>query len=82
MSKSWRERANEVIVRVVKETEGQALPDRIKAIRNAYPFGERKYHPYAIWLSAVRIATAELEGRPTKKAQHHEELDGQQKLFN
>lgn len=81
MSKSWRERANEVIVRVVKATEGQPLPDRIKAIRKAYPFGERKCHPYAIWLSAVRIATAELEGKPTKKVKQPEELDGQQKLF-
>lgn len=50
---NWREYAapiiHEVITRVGREDE-KALR---KALREAYPFGERRYHPYKIWCSEV-----------------------------
>jgi hypothetical protein len=30
-----------------------------RAVREAYPFGERKYHPYKVWLATVREWKAE-----------------------
>lgn len=57
----WRDRANRVIdgvlngrnPRTMGTAERKAVRDEIS---KAYPFGERRMHPYKIWLSAVRIA--------------------------
>lgn len=51
---NWRERARPVIRRVIAEngmTDEKVLR---RALREAYPFGERRYHPYKIWCSEVR----------------------------
>jgi hypothetical protein len=37
------------------------LAERKKAIFAAYPFGERNYHPYKMWLKAQREYFANLE---------------------
>jgi len=31
-----------------------SFEDRVKAIRDAYPFGERAMHPYKMWLKEQR----------------------------
>jgi hypothetical protein len=49
----WRTRARPVIQRVLKETEGKPEDEIRRAIRDAYPFGERRHHPYKIWLDEV-----------------------------
>lgn len=49
----WRNHSEQVIARVVAENSGLPEPELRKKISAAYPFGQRKYHPYAIWLSAV-----------------------------
>ena len=48
---NWRDEARAVIERAygygrMRGLEGTALRKHINA---AYPFGERKYHPYKIW---------------------------------
>ncbi len=50
----WRFRAAKVIAAVLSATKG--LPEeRIKAaLRDAYPFGERKMWPYKMWLKEIR----------------------------
>lgn len=35
------------------------VAEKRKAVRTAYPFGQRQMHPYKVWLSEVR-ATKEL----------------------
>jgi len=51
---NWRDHSREVIAVVTKE-QGIENPDALeKAIRAAYPFGERAHWPYKIWLSEVR----------------------------
>ncbi len=48
---SWRRHSAPIITRIVAEfPEG---PDRKVALHDAYPFGERKYHPYKIWLDEI-----------------------------
>lgn len=55
MSEShWRDSAAPIISRVLLETEGQPEKEIRKALRDAYPFGERRYHPYKIWLSEIQ----------------------------
>ena len=66
----WRGQAERVIAEVHAslpiETE---LKARIKALDAAYPFGERKYHPYKIWLQERRRYLIKFGYKPrTKKA--------------
>lgn len=82
---SWREKAGKVIAEVLKETEGQPPKERLKAVRDAYPFGMRQYYPYQVWLQEVRNAKRIIEGLPplvkTKEQKEHTEVEGQMRLF-
>jgi len=52
---SWRDIAAPIIRQVLAlglETKAQR-----KALHAAYPFGERKYHPYKIWLDEISRQT-------------------------
>lgn len=63
--KSWRERARPIIARVLKETEGQDLKARRKALKDAYPWGPREHWPYKMWCSEVR-RQLDLEATPPR----------------
>lgn len=52
---SWRDYARPIITQVLKETKGQDEKAIRKALKEAYPFGERKYHPYKIWLDEIKV---------------------------
>lgn len=45
----WRRQADEVLAQLFVLGEPSA-----QALRDAYPFGERKYWPYKIWCKRVR----------------------------
>lgn len=68
----WREHARAVVARVLSEAAELNLDDAAtrRRLSAAYPFGERKYHPYKIWLDECRrqlaptVAAAQRE-RPT-----------------
>ncbi len=51
---SWRDVCAPIIHAVLHSgiTDEKELR---KALRDAYPFGQRKYHPYKIWCSEVAI---------------------------
>lgn len=67
---AWRNRAMPIIAAVLREYPDDS-PERRKALRDAYPFGERKFHPYKIWLSEVKRQTA--KGAP--------KFDGKKPIF-
>jgi hypothetical protein len=50
MKSSWRSYAAPIIAKVIEENKGKDLKEVRKALFHAYPFGEREYHPYKIWL--------------------------------
>lgn len=50
---TWRDRAAPIVRRVLDETRGQDEKAIRAALRAAYPFGERAYHPYKIWLDEI-----------------------------
>ena len=50
---SWREVAAPIIARVLSETAGQDEKTIRRALRDAYPFGERSMHPYKVWCDEV-----------------------------
>ena len=51
---TWRDHASPIISRVIYEVGRGDMKKLRKALRDAYPFGERKYHPYKIWCDEVR----------------------------
>jgi hypothetical protein len=51
---SWRDRARPIVANVLRETEGQPEEAIKKALFDAYPFNERRYTPYKIWLNEIR----------------------------
>jgi len=53
MTSVWRVRAAPIIAAVLAENAGASESELRKALRSAYPFGERQYHPYKIWLDEV-----------------------------
>ena len=60
----WRKTARAIIREVLEQTRGQPEKDVRRAIRQAYPFGERAMHPYKIWLDEVQRQLG------TKKPKH------------
>ena len=55
MKSSWREYAKPIIAKVIAENQGKDLREVRKALSQAYPFGQREYHPYKIWLDEIAV---------------------------
>ena len=52
---SWRNAAAPIIAEVL--ARGLDVKAQRAALRDAYPFGERRYHPYKIWLDEIARQT-------------------------
>lgn len=52
---TWRDIARPIIARVISEVGTEDMKLLRAALREAYPFGERRYHPYRIWCHEVRV---------------------------
>lgn len=52
--KSWRDRARPIIQKVLQETKGKSDKEIRQALRDAYPFGPREYHPYKVWCDEIQ----------------------------
>lgn len=52
--KTWRKSAAPLIMEVIKNNPDLSIKDLKKLISKEYPFGERRYHPYKIWLDEVK----------------------------
>lgn len=50
---TWRNQAASVISDVIRQNPNMEQKKLRKLISAAYPFGERKYHPYKIWRDEV-----------------------------
>lgn len=54
MSEShWRDQSSPIIARVIAEHAGESESAVRLALREAFPFGPRMYHPYKIWLDEI-----------------------------
>jgi hypothetical protein len=59
MSGSWRGYAAPIIADVLASLPADADEFTARrALRDAYPFGDREHWPYRVWLSEVRIQLA------------------------
>jgi len=50
----WRMRAAPIIARVLEETRGRSEAEIRRALLDAFPWGERKCHPYLMWRKEIR----------------------------
>lgn len=64
----WRTHARKVIQQVLAENKGKTEKEISKAISEAYPFGQRRYHPYKIWLDEVKVQTGKKKVHPYRQA--------------
>ena len=55
MKSYWRSVAAPVIAKVLKENTGKPEKEIKKALREAYPFGQRSFHPYKTWCDEIRV---------------------------
>ena len=51
----WRRIARPIIAKIIKEVGQEDEKKLRRALLEAYPFGERKYHPYKIWLDEIKV---------------------------
>lgn len=80
---TWRDSARPIIQRVLKETAGQ--PENVirKALRDAYPFHQRSYYPYQVWLDEIKVQRG-LKKKKTRKPMDKKTIpapEGQPTLF-
>ena len=57
---NWRKTATPIIAKVLVEMKGKPEKEVRTALKDAYPFGQRKYHPYKIWLDEIKRQTGHL----------------------
>lgn len=55
MSTTWRDSCRGLIAETIRANKDMPMKDIKKALREVYPFGERKYHPYKTWCDEVKI---------------------------
>ena len=69
--RTWRDAAKRTIQKALQEAESQGLDAEAthKYVNAAYPFGEREYHPYKIWLSEMKATFSPKPDNTTAKAQ-------------
>ena len=53
---SWREKASQTLHELRPRVDMENLPEARRVIREAYPFGMRKFTPYKVWCEEVRKA--------------------------
>lgn len=51
---TWRDIAQPIIKEVIEREGRHDLRKLRKALRDAYPFSERRLHPYKVWCDEVR----------------------------
>lgn len=76
---TWRDRARPIIADVIAEVGRDDMKNLRAALREAYPFGERKYYPYKIWLSEIK---RQLRGDKIKGQNPLPSCRGQMDLFD
>ncbi len=51
---TWRDHARPIIAKVIARVGRDDVKALRRALREAYPFGERRYWPYKVWCDEVR----------------------------
>jgi len=79
--KTWRDIARPIIAKVVSELGREDTPQLRAALRDAYPFGERRYHPYRIWCDEINVQLGKRQFGASNPRKGLIPSDGQRSLF-
>ena len=52
-SMTWRDHCAPIIAKVIDDVGIEDMKALRKALREAYPYGEKKWRPYKVWLSEI-----------------------------
>lgn len=55
MNRTWRDSARPIIAKVLADNEGKTDKEIRRALRDAYPWGQRAMHPYKIWCDEIKV---------------------------
>ena len=69
MKSYWRDIAAPIIRRVIAEVGTENTKKLQKALNDAYPFSEKKLHPYKIWRDEINRQLRGDQWRNIKKKQ-------------
>jgi hypothetical protein len=56
----WRIKCRPIIEKIVLENKDKPEIEVRKLLSAAYPFGERRYHPYKVWLDEIKRQTGKM----------------------
>lgn len=80
MKSTWRTHAAIIIEQTIRQQGTDDMTALRRALREAYPFGERKYHPYKIWCDEIKRQLGQKRSKIRLTADEQERR-GQQTLF-
>jgi len=70
----WRDHAKPIISEVIERVGTEDMKLLRKKLREVYPFGQRKYHPYKIWCDEIKV---QLGTKKRKVSKADVEIPGQ-----
>lgn len=63
---TWRDNCRPIIRNVIQSVGRDDMKALRRALRDAYPYGERAYHPYKIWCDEIRAQLGLKSGGPSR----------------
>lgn len=69
----WRDHCRPIIASTISAWNGKDEKELRKALYEAYPFGERRWYPYKVWLSEIRFQLGKSRTLWKKKSQPQDE---------
>ncbi len=51
---TWRDAARPIIAKVIADNHDKTEKEIRRALRKAWPWGQRKRHPYEVWLDEIK----------------------------
>jgi hypothetical protein len=56
----WRIHCRPIIAKIILENKDKSEAEVRKLLSVAYPFGERAYYPYKVWLNEIKRQTGKM----------------------
>lgn len=79
---TWRDHARPIIAAVIAKVGTDDRKALRAALRAAYPYHMRRYHPYRIWCHEIRVQLGEVKMATVKRMKAARPCKGQQELWN
>ena len=78
---TWRDHARPIIAAVIAKVGTDDRKTLRSALRAAYPYGARRWHPYRIWCHEVRVQLGEVKMATVERQKAKRPCEGQLDLF-